>query len=136
MTTEELHKILDDESRKLSLSELRQVIYELKQDCLNEQLNLTPGTPNYQFYVGEQNGFQLCLDLLEHFDDSKTNDICAVNTCGERRCVMQISATWIVQAVNVIKNGLAQKLEKNGVTVYACGKIIRIDIKESVEVVE
>lgn len=49
---------------------------------------------------------------------------------------MKIDAKWIAQAVNVIKNGLAQKLEKNGVSVYLCGKIIRVDIKESVEVVE
>ena len=47
---------------------------------------------------------------------------------------MKINLKWIVQAVNAIKNGLAQKLEKDGVTVYSCGKIIRIDIKETVEV--
>ena len=44
---------------------------------------------------------------------------------------MNINAEWIVKAVKVIKSGLAQKLEKDGVTVYACGKIIRIDIKAS-----
>ena len=31
MTTADLHKILDDENRKLSLDELKQVIYEMKQ---------------------------------------------------------------------------------------------------------
>lgn len=49
---------------------------------------------------------------------------------------MNISAKWIVQAVNVIKSGLAQKLEKDGVIIYKCGKIIRIDIKENIEVEE
>ena len=47
-----------------------------------------------------------------------------------------ISAKWLAQAVNAIKSGLAQKLEKDGVTVYACGKIIRVDIKQEVEVAE
>lgn len=36
MTTAELHKILDNENRKLSLDELKQVIYEMKQDTFNE----------------------------------------------------------------------------------------------------
>lgn len=47
-----------------------------------------------------------------------------------------ITAKWIVQAVNAIKSGLAAKLEKDGVAVYKCGKIIRIDIKETTEVIE
>lgn len=47
-----------------------------------------------------------------------------------------ITAKWIVQAVNAIKIGLATKLEKYGVTVYKCGTIIRIDIKETMEVEE
>lgn len=45
---------------------------------------------------------------------------------------MKLTAEWIIEAVKTIKSGLAQKLEKDGVTVYLCGKIIRIDIKESV----
>ena len=45
-----------------------------------------------------------------------------------------MTANWIIQAVNAIKNGLAQKLEKDGVTVYSCGNIIRINIKKNVEV--
>lgn len=47
-----------------------------------------------------------------------------------------MTANWIVQAVKAIKSGLAQKLEKGGVTVYSCGKIIRIDVKDSVELEE
>ena len=49
---------------------------------------------------------------------------------------MTVNSKWMVQAINAIKNGLAQKLEKDGVTVYSCGKVIRIDIKETVEVKE
>lgn len=47
-----------------------------------------------------------------------------------------INGKWIVQAVNAIKSGLAKKLEKDGVIVYQCGTIIRIDIKNNVEVEE
>lgn len=47
---------------------------------------------------------------------------------------MKLNAEWIVKAISVIKNGLAQKLEKDGVIVYKCGKIIRIDIKDTLEV--
>lgn len=46
------------------------------------------------------------------------------------------TAKWIIQAINAIKSGLAAKLEKDGVTIYKCGKIIRIDIKETTEVEE
>lgn len=68
MTFEELHKILDDETRKISPSELQNILYELKQDCLHEQVNLDPTAHNYRFYDGEQNAFYICLDLLEHLD--------------------------------------------------------------------
>lgn len=47
---------------------------------------------------------------------------------------MKISSKWIAQAINAIKSGLAKKLEKDGVIVYQCGTIIRIDIKDGVEV--
>ena len=33
MTTAELHEILDDENRKLTADELKEVVYQLKQDC-------------------------------------------------------------------------------------------------------
>ena len=68
MTTNELHEILDDENRKLTADELKEVVWQLKQDCYdeyskalsNENLHIS------QYYLGEHNGFQLCLDLLEH----------------------------------------------------------------------
>ena len=46
----------------------------------------------------------------------------------------RLTAEWVLKAVEIIRSGLAQKLEKDGVTVYSCGKIIRIDIKDSVKV--
>lgn len=49
---------------------------------------------------------------------------------------MKISSKWILQAVNMIKDGLARKLENNGVIVYMCGDVIRIDIKKNAEVEE
>lgn len=77
MTDTELHEILDNEQRKLSPAELRQVIYELKQDCLKEMAKLLEEYNNWGceredylpkngFYNGEQNAFQIVLDLLEH----------------------------------------------------------------------
>lgn len=78
MTTAELHKILDDENRKLSLNELKQVIYELKQDAFSEFSKTLDKKSldrqhirNLGFYDGEQNAFQITLDLLEHLGEEK-----------------------------------------------------------------
>lgn len=68
MTTADLHKILDDENYKLLLDELKQVIYELKQDAFNELIRSEIGGMQYKFYEGEQNAFQIVLDLLEHLE--------------------------------------------------------------------
>ena len=76
MITADLHKILDDENCKLSLAELKQVIYEMKQDAFNEygkaietKSQNRQDIRNIGFYSGEQNAFQIVLDLLEHCDD-------------------------------------------------------------------
>lgn len=77
MTFTDLHKILDDENCKLSLDELKQVIYEMKQDAFNEfgkslerkSLN-RQDIRNIGFYDGEQNAFQIVLDLLEHLKEN------------------------------------------------------------------
>lgn len=80
MTFTDLHKILDDENHKLSLDELKQVIYELKQDCFgetnklrNDRINDTVEKDDFiyknGFYNGEQNAFQIALDLLEHLGE-------------------------------------------------------------------
>jgi hypothetical protein len=70
MTTEELHEILDDEDRKLTVSELQEVIYKLKNDCL-DKFNKATAKRDEGFYIGEQNAFQICLDLLEHLQDGQ-----------------------------------------------------------------
>ena len=41
-----------------------------------------------------------------------------------------LNAEWLVKAVETIESGLCNKLEKDNITVYRCGRIIRIDIKE------
>ena len=69
MTFEQLHEILDDEKRKVSKKELAQIIYELKQDCFDEIYNNENLTNlQEQFYFGESNAFQICLDLIEHLE--------------------------------------------------------------------
>jgi hypothetical protein len=73
MTTAELHEILDDENRKLTADELKEVVYQLKQDCYdeyskalsNENLHIS------QYYLGETKAFEICLDLLEHLKGDK-----------------------------------------------------------------
>ena len=40
-----------------------------------------------------------------------------------------LDTQWIAQAVEIIKQGIADKLERGNVIVYKCGKIIRIDVK-------
>ena len=71
MTTAELHKILDDENRKLTTDELKEVVYQLKQDCFDEVLKADGKDDIYLlgFYNGETNAFQICLDLLEHLKE-------------------------------------------------------------------
>lgn len=68
MTTEELHEILDDENRKLTADELKEVVYQLKQDCYTNhcKCSLSNDVNNAYFYAGEVNAFYICLDLLEH----------------------------------------------------------------------
>lgn len=44
-----------------------------------------------------------------------------------------MDAQWILKALEAVKSGLCEKLEKGNITVYKCGKIIRIDIKEVFE---
>lgn len=68
MTTAELHEILDDENRKLTADELKEVMYQLKWDAFNEVLKADGKEDIYHlgYYNGETNAFQICLDLLEH----------------------------------------------------------------------
>lgn len=63
MTTEELHLILDNPRKKVTVKELKQIVYELKMDCVGE---LACGEHMASFYTGEVNAFQIVLDLLDH----------------------------------------------------------------------
>lgn len=40
-----------------------------------------------------------------------------------------IDTEWLNKAIETIKSGICDKLEKGDITIYRCGKIIRIDIK-------
>lgn len=42
-----------------------------------------------------------------------------------------LTAEWIVKAIEIIQANIANRLEKDNVIIYRCGKIIRIDIKEN-----
>ncbi len=81
MTIDEIYEILDNEDRTISLSELKQALYELKNDCTREgQKHLDAALDadktdldtirkefeNYKYYMGESNAFQICLDLIQH----------------------------------------------------------------------
>ena len=78
MTTEELHVILDDENKKLSIKEMREVIHQLENDVIQkayEYCNRTNEQENYKygFYMGEVNAFILVLDLLEHLEEKENS---------------------------------------------------------------
>ncbi len=70
MTTAELHEILDNPQRKLTVDELKEVVFQLKQDTFNEHIEafLNNNWNFSQFYLGETNAFQICLDLLGHLE--------------------------------------------------------------------
>lgn len=36
---------------------------------------------------------------------------------------------WLAKAIDTIKSGIADKLEKDNIKVYRVGEIIRVDIK-------
>lgn len=72
MSNEELHAILDNEDIKISLKELENIIYKLKEDCFEETYKLKDCSDiRVQFYNGEVNAFYIVLDLLEHVDLEK-----------------------------------------------------------------
>lgn len=41
-----------------------------------------------------------------------------------------MDAIWLIKAIETIKSGIADKLEKGNIVVYRVQNIIRIDIKE------
>lgn len=76
MTTAELHKILDDEYKKISLEEYQNVLYQLKNDTIacatQEEFELQKQTPKYHWYYGETNAFEIALALSEHINPNQT----------------------------------------------------------------
>lgn len=74
MTTAELHQILDDENKKITLKEYQEILYQLKWDVCDEICKLTEediSHPKIKWYNGEMNGFQLALSLSEHIKEKE-----------------------------------------------------------------
>lgn len=69
MTNGELHDILDDENKKISLKEFRKILWELKEDCFEKFCECEKGEYKEGFYSGEQNAFYIALDLSEHIEE-------------------------------------------------------------------
>lgn len=63
MTAEKLYEILSSDMQ-LSLDDVKEIIYELKNDCCQFHKD------EFQagFYSGEMNAFYICLDLLDKVD--------------------------------------------------------------------
>lgn len=70
MTNGELHDILDDENKKISLKEYQDIIYQLINDCVTED---TWNTAQMSFNNGQVNAFYIALDLSEHIEESDNN---------------------------------------------------------------
>lgn len=63
MTAKELQNIYSS-SKKLTIEEVQDILWELKEDCFNETLkDIKESKEN--FYYGEINAFYICLNLLE-----------------------------------------------------------------------
>lgn len=74
MTNGELHDILDDENKKISLKEFRDILWKLKEDSLHEAYKLSYLMhPTAKYYCGEVNAFYIALDLSEHIEDEDTD---------------------------------------------------------------
>lgn len=69
MTNGELHDILDDENKKISLKEFRDVIYKVINSCVSE-LGKEKNIMARQFYNGEINALYIALDLSEHIEEN------------------------------------------------------------------
>ena len=74
MTNGELHDILDNENKKISLKEFRYILWQLKEDCVKQVNKLDVKDPLNQRYYGEINAFYIALDLSEHIEESDNNE--------------------------------------------------------------
>ena len=61
MTANELQNIIQS-NKELSLQEVKEIIYQLKNDCIASQRDENPYKQGY--YQGEVNAFYIALDLL------------------------------------------------------------------------
>lgn len=75
MTVAELHEILDDENRKITLKEYKEILYQLKSDAIDKQVKcIRRGRYNdleFSRYNGEMNGFDIALDLSGHIKEEQ-----------------------------------------------------------------
>ena len=73
MTNGELHDILDDENKKISLKEFRDILWQLKEDSFNEMNKRDATNPHSLRYSGQINAFYIALDLSKHVEESENN---------------------------------------------------------------
>lgn len=70
MTTAELHKILDDENKNITLKEYQEILFQLKLDIIKEQSKQIKGVDaRFIWNNGQINAFRIALDLSEHIKD-------------------------------------------------------------------
>lgn len=140
MTTEKLHEILDDENRELTVDELQQVLYELKTDCFKQYCEMFEANniKESQFYLGEQNAFQIALDLMEHIKKPEQN-------CGIRANSIEDWLSFCNKKRNEGAKGFADLVIKNicervnapmpseSYIVERCIEVIQNTVKEAAE---
>lgn len=70
MTTLDLQNILMDEKRVITLKELKQCVYEMRCDVMDQLAYADFPDDRRQwhfgYYTGENNAFTIVLDLLDH----------------------------------------------------------------------
>lgn len=69
MTNAELNEILNDENKKISLKEFREILWQLKEDCFEKCWECEIGEYKQGYYSGEENAFYIALDLSEHIEE-------------------------------------------------------------------
>jgi len=118
MTTAELHKILDEENKTISLKEYQEILYKLKNDTIScatrEEFELQKQTPKYHWYHGETNAFEIALDLSEHINSNQK----AIE------CLKEVREKLYKSAIQVVGTGV------NAVRLYSINEIFDNKIKE------
>ena len=73
MTIEKLQKILSSDF-KFNVQQIKQFIYDMKSDVIEQIFEHNNSTEIERFYRGELNAFQICLDLLDHCESEVTTN--------------------------------------------------------------